>query len=148
MPVTSFTFGDPTPNPAYIPAGAGSIVSLLDYRGGRLCTIGNSLIGPPVWTAFTFAPAVVGVAYSEDFDLAPSASPTTYTLASGSLPPGLSVASVSGDVGNLSGTPTTAGVYTFTLRATNQYGTADKTFSLTVTATGGSSGGGAWIAIT
>ena len=88
---------------------------------------------PPVWQSFTFAPGVVGVAYSQQWDLAPAAPPTTYTLQSGSLPPGLSLSNVSNDVGKLSGTPTTAGTYTFQLLATNAYGTAvSPTFTLTV----------------
>ena len=101
---------------------------------------------PPVWPSFTFASGVVGSAYSQNFDLTPAASPTTYTLQSGTLPPGLSLSNVAGDIGQLSGTPTTAGSYSFTLRATNAYGFADQPFTLTVSSPS-SGGGGAWIYI-
>src|SRR5262249_38165257 len=94
--------------------------------------------GAPIWMSFTFcSDGVVGVPYSQDFDLSPALSPTTYTLVSGSLPAGLSLSNVSGDIGRLSGTPTTAGSSSFTLRATNSLGTADKAFTLVVASSGG-----------
>jgi hypothetical protein len=93
----------------------------------------------PYWGSWTFANGVVGVVYLQQFDLSPAAAPTTYTLVSGSLPTGLSLSNISGDIGQLAGTPTVAGASSFTLRATNSYGTADHAFTLTVTA-GGSGG--------
>jgi hypothetical protein len=95
----------------------------------------------PVWPAFTFPNGVVTVVYSEDFDLIPASPPTTYTVVSGSLPPGLALSNVSGDIGRISGTPTTAGTYTFTMRATNAWGTADKAFTITVVVVSGTSAG-------
>jgi hypothetical protein len=97
--------------------------------------------GAPVWTAFTFSSAVLNVSYSQNFDLYPATSPTTYTLQSGSLPTGLVLSNVSDDIGKLSGTPTVAGSYTFTLRASNADGTADKAFTMSVSAP---SGGGSF----
>ncbi len=104
------------------------------------CVLTSGNVAPPVWPAFTFASGVVGVAYSQSFDLAPAAPPTTYTVVSGSLPTGLSLSNVSADIGQIAGTPTVAAVYSFTLRATNTFGTADKAFTLTVVtaSTGGS----------
>ena len=52
---------------------------------------------------------------------ATGASSFTWSIASGSLPPGLSLASTTGVI---SGTPTTTGTFTFTLRATNAANTA------------------------
>jgi hypothetical protein len=95
----------------------------------------------PVWPAFTFPSGVVTVVYSEDFDLIPASPPTTYTVVSGSLPPGLSLSNVSGDIGRISGTPTTAGTFTFTMRATNAWGAADKAFTITVVVVSGTSAG-------
>lgn len=91
----------------------------------------------PVWPAFTFAGGVVGIAYSQQWDLTPASPPTTYSVVSGSLPTGLSLTSPSPDLGLLSGTPTVAGTYSFTLRATNAFGTADQAFTLVVTAPAG-----------
>ncbi len=91
----------------------------------------------PVWPDFTFPKAVVGVLYSEQWDLRPAAAPTTYTLFSGTLPTGLSLTSPSGDLGVISGTPTAAGSYTFALTATNVYGFANKSFTIIVVAASG-----------
>lgn len=54
----------------------------------------------------------------------------TYSIASGALPPGISLNSTTGA---LSGTPTTPGQYTFTVRATNGTGETLTTNSLTIT---------------
>ena len=57
--------------------------------------------------------------------------PITWSLASGSsLPTGLTLDS---STGMISGTPTIIGDYTFTVIATNENGSADKTLSLSVT---------------
>lgn len=96
----------------------------------------TSNFNPPVWTAFTFSDGVVSIAYSQQWDLTPASPPTTYSVVSGSLPPGLSLTSISGDLGEITGTPTTAGTYSFTLRATNAFGTADSPFSITVVSPG------------
>ncbi|MFN8638564.1 MAG: S8 family serine peptidase [Dehalococcoidia bacterium] len=60
------------------------------------------------------SPAVVGTAYSFAFTTTGTPAPTV-TLNSGTLPPGLTVSTA----GLLSGTPTSAGSYSFTLRAAN-----------------------------
>lgn len=104
----------------------------------------NNNTNPPAWPSFTFSNGVVGTAYSQTWDLTPAAQPTTYTLQAGTLPPGLSLSNVAADIGKLAGTPTTAGTYSFTLRATNAYGFADQPFTLTVVAPSGGSGS-AWI---
>lgn len=95
---------------------------------------------PPVWQSVLFANGVVGASYTQQWDLSPAASPTTYTLNSGSLPPGLALSNAGGDVGRLSGIPTQTGTYTFTLLATNGYGTAvSQTLTVIVIASGGNS---------
>jgi hypothetical protein len=86
----------------------------------------------PSWPSFAFVTGVVGLAYTQAWDLSPATSPTTYTLASGSLPPGLTLSNVSDDIGQLSGTPTAAGTFTFTLTATNAVGSSNKTFTVSI----------------
>ncbi|EZP39293.1 putative hemagglutinin-like protein [Janthinobacterium lividum] len=78
-------------------------------------------VSPPV---ITLAPAglqamTFGVAYSETIVASGGASPYGY-VSSGSLPAGLSLA----PNGTLSGTPTTAGAYSFTVTATDSSGGA------------------------
>jgi hypothetical protein len=97
---------------------------------------------PPVWPTFSMPNGIVGIVYSATWDLSPAAPPTTYTVVAGSIPPGLTLNSPSADLGSITGTPTTAGTYPFTLRATNAYGTADKAFSIVIAAA--SSGGGSF----
>jgi len=63
----------------------------------------------------TLSSSTVGQAYSYQVQISGGQLPVTYSLVSGSLPPGLSLSLT----GLISGTPTTAGSYSFTLRATD-----------------------------
>ncbi|PWL20814.1 MAG: hypothetical protein DCO81_04245 [Candidatus Aquiluna sp. XM-24bin5] len=54
----------------------------------------------------------------------------TFSVSSGSLPPGLSISASSGAI---SGTPTTAGSYSLAVTATDQAGTAETTSNFTIT---------------
>ena len=72
--------------------------------------------------------ATVGTTYNYTF-VASGTTPITYAVASGTLPPGLAL---NGTTGKLTGKPTTAGSYTFTISATNGSGT-DTTASVTIT---------------
>jgi hypothetical protein len=88
----------------------------------------------PVWAPFTIPSGTVGTSYTLNFSAA--GSPTiTYTNPSGSLPTGLSLSG-----STISGTPTVAGSYTFVLRATNIWGSAD--LSVTILINSASAGGG------
>jgi len=74
-----------------------------------------------VGEAATYVNPTVGDAY-------PGAS-TTFTVAAGSLPTGLSLDSSTGEI---TGTPTTAGAYSFSITASNNGETATQSFSTTV----------------
>ncbi|MFV8668357.1 putative Ig domain-containing protein [Ralstonia pseudosolanacearum] len=90
----------------------------------------------------SYAPAspaagTVGTAYSQSVASASGAtSPYTYALASGSLPPGLTLSTG----GTLSGTPTSAGTFSFTVTATDSstgtgpFSATSGTLSLTIAA--------------
>ncbi len=59
--------------------------------------------------------------------------PFTFAVIGGSLPPGLSIASVSSTSARISGTPTATGTYSFTIQATDTHGDfMRKTYSITV----------------
>ncbi|MBS1787904.1 MAG: putative Ig domain-containing protein [Acidobacteria bacterium] len=81
---------------------------------------GYSVVINPVCPAITVNPATspngfVGTAYSQTFTASGGTGPYTFARITGTLPPGLTL---SGATGLLSGTPTTAGTYTFTVEAT------------------------------
>ena len=61
--------------------------------------------------------------------VASGATPLTWSVLSGTLPTGLSLNT---STGTISGTPTTVASYSFTIRATNSYGTGDKAFASSV----------------
>lgn len=69
-----------------------------------------------------------------------SLTPFTYSLASGALPPGLTLNASSGQI---TGTPTTAGSYTATVRATDSGNNQATTSGIAWTVAEASSGGGA-----
>lgn len=77
----------------------------------------------------TLAPGVQGSGYEVTLAASGGAGPYTFTLASGSLPPGLHL----DDSGELSGTPTSTGNFTFSLTATDSaHCTGTQAFSLSV----------------
>lgn len=135
MPYASFEYGDP------------AIQNSTVVRGHLFGISVRGASDAPVWPMLTFAPGTLGQVYSQQFDLTPASAPTIYALVSGSLPPGLALANLGGDVGLISGVPSAAGSYSFTLRASNNYGMADQAFSIAVNAASGGAGGSfAWVA--
>ncbi|MGA7678242.1 MAG: Ig domain-containing protein [Dehalococcoidia bacterium] len=73
----------------------------------------------------------VGVFYTTILTAAPLAGSTTWAVTGGSLPPGLNLAAATGVI---SGTPTTAGTYTFFITVTDTTGpSAPQGFFITVT---------------
>ena len=78
--------------------------------------------------------AQVGVAYSSVFTATGGISPYTFSIISGSLPPGLSLNSSTGAV---TGTPTTTGTFSFTAQVVDsQENTATANCSIVVTSAG------------
>lgn len=76
----------------------------------------------------TITGGTVGSTYSQQLSCTGGTGSYTYTVSTGTLPPGISLAS-----GVLSGTPSTAGTYSFTLQATDTANnTATATYSLTI----------------
>jgi Autotransporter beta-domain/Putative Ig domain/Cadherin-like domain len=75
----------------------------------------------------------VGTAYSTTISATGGTAPYTYTVASGSLPTGLTLSST----GVISGTPSVAGTYSFTTLATDSGGsTGAQSYSMTITSGG------------
>ena len=80
----------------------------------------------------TLSSGVTGGAYSQALTVSGGTAPYSFTL-SGALPPGMSFSPSNTLPSTLSGTPTTTGVYNFTLNLTDQSGcTAQLSYVLTV----------------
>jgi len=91
----------------------------------------------PTFTTTSVANGTVGVAYSAPVNIANGAAPYTLSIASGALPPGLSLSAQSLNSFVLSGSPTTAGSFNFTVKVTDSTaGTATQQFSVTIAAAG------------
>ena len=90
---------------------------------------GTVITAPTITTADTDLPdGTVGTEYKQT--LTATGNNITWNLASGStLPDGLSLNESTGEI---SGTPTTANTYTFTVTATNDAGSDSKEFTLTI----------------
>ena len=84
----------------------------------------------PVITTAALADGVAGVSYSQAL-AADGTAPITWSLVSGALPGGLSLNT---STGVISGTPTAAGTYPFTVQATNNVGNDTQALNITVSA--------------
>ncbi len=119
------------------PTAAGSYhftVSVLDAKlqtGSQDYTL--VINSPPVVsTASPLPGGKVGTAYSQTLAAAGGVSPYTWSVAAGSLPPGIVLNS---STGVLSGTPTAASTFTFTVQvADTNSATATKSLSVTIAA--------------
>ena len=100
---------------------------LTDYAS-PLQSISPASAQAPSITTTSLSDGKVGEAYSQAL-AAMGTTPITWTLDSGSLPAGLSL---SGDT--ISGTPATAGTFTFTVKAANSAGSDTKELSIVIQA--------------
>jgi sugar lactone lactonase YvrE len=89
-----------------------------------------------LWTPFavgepTLPAATVGLRYTTQLDAIAGTAPYTWSVSSGTLPTGLTLS----PAGSLSGTPQTAGAFTFTVSVTDSAAhTATRSYTLTVNA--------------
>ncbi|GAB3385469.1 hypothetical protein GCM10027432_18220 [Lysobacter fragariae] len=120
------------------PTTAGSFtfeVSASDSSGGTPSTATQTYTVVITAPSITLAPATLpdgagGVAYSQSIAATGGTSPYTFAIQSGALPTGLTL-SASG----VSGTPTAAGSFTFTIQATDANGfTGSQAYTVAVTA--------------
>src|SRR5450756_1044673 len=116
------------------PGTAAFTVRLADSGGGSATKALSLTINPPALgiTTSTLPAGTVGVAYSQALGASGGTPPYTWSVASGSLPAGLSLAAG----GTISGTPGTAGSSSFTVRVTDSASaSATAALSLTVNPT-------------
>ena len=105
------------------------------YGTGNYCgkaehyfTISESTAAAPTITTDTLPNGKVGEAYSHTLT-ATGTTPIKWSISGGALPDGLTLKETTGEI---SGTPTTAGSSTFTVKATNSAGSNTKELSITI----------------
>jgi alpha-tubulin suppressor-like RCC1 family protein len=91
---------------------------------------GFRYIAPPVITTTTLPNGTVSTSYSSEIEVT-STEETSVEVTAGTLPPGLTF---NPQTWSLTGTPTTAGTYTFTVTADNGYGTDTQQYSIVIDA--------------
>jgi large repetitive protein len=103
----------------------------------QLTIVGNVQPPPVTINGSSVLPSgTVGMEYANVFSVSGGSIPYTWKVRSGQLPPGLALSSditlsQAGD--DLSGTPATAGIFTFTMQVTDGQGNqASRQFSLTI----------------
>jgi hypothetical protein len=106
--------------------------TVTDSAGGRATAVFSfTIVRPPVQisTPSRLPDGTVGVGYSATIGTIGGTDPITFS-ATGTLPPGISFV---GNSGLVTGTPTTIGTYTFTVRAVDGANTSDvRDFVLTI----------------
>jgi GH18 family chitinase len=90
--------------------------------------MGGSPTSPLITTTSPLPAGSVGAAYSLLLTASGTA-PIVFSISAGSLPPGLALGTTGGD---LTGTPTAAGNYAFTVQASNSTGSSTKLFNVAV----------------
>jgi sugar lactone lactonase YvrE len=106
--------------------------------GQRITVTQNGPLGAllplTITTGGALLPGFTGGAYSQDLMASGGASPYTWTLVAGLLPAGLTISGAA-----ITGTPTTAGTFNFTLEVSDALSdTATQQFALTVVSVSGS----------
>lgn len=128
------------PNLVFVKVGAGGKVSLFNASGSvnLLADVAGYFSEgtaplPPTITTASLPNATVGTAYSQTLAATGGVTPYAWSVTSGTLPAGLTLAP---STGTISGTATTAGAKTFTVQVKDAGAlTATKSLTITVAAT-------------
>ena len=120
---------------SYVPttAGTDSIAITLDGSAISGSPYSSVVSAPPMAITTTSLPTpVIGVAYNQTVATSGGTAPVTFAVTTGALPAGLSLNAATGAI---TGTPTTAGAYSFTITATDANSlTDDQSYSGTIAA--------------
>jgi len=117
---SGYTFSGWSVGFPYTPTGSGWVISASWTANATY---------PPTWTDNTLGSAQTTVAYSDGVSATNMNYSGSYSVSAGTLPAGLSLNTASGAI---TGTPTTAGSFNFTITATNSYGSISQAFTFVV----------------
>jgi uncharacterized repeat protein (TIGR01451 family) len=133
LPAGCFTItNDTSIDIPLMPSHAAGLVQVRVVTYGTSGTTAYTYIAGPAITVPTAPAAEVNVAFSDQLSVAGGTTPYTWAVSTGTIPPGLTLST---STGLISGTPTTAGTSSFTVRVTDHSGQSDiATVNLTVTA--------------
>jgi len=93
------------------------ISATANANSSTVASVAMTVRGTPIIQPLKLFPAIQSAAYSANIGVSGGESSFTWTLASGTLPDGITLASSSSAIDTISGTPTAAGTYSFTLQA-------------------------------
>jgi YVTN family beta-propeller protein/uncharacterized repeat protein (TIGR03803 family) len=110
------------------------VAQVVDSQSNTVTTNCGIAVSPvPLTLSCPIGTGVVGVLYSSTVTVSGGVAPYTFSIISGSLPPGLTLNS---STGAITGTPTTAGTYNFTSKVVDSQGNkATASCSITINAT-------------
>jgi len=110
------------------------VAQVVDSQNNTVTTNCGIVVSPvPLTLTCPTSTGVVGVLYSSRLNVFGGVAPYTFSIAGGSLPPGLTLNT---STGAITGTPTTAGTYNFTSQVVDSKGnTATASCSITINAT-------------
>ena len=137
-----FTAGTPTtlvlcataaPGCFTVVSGTSLDISSMPAHAAAAVTVKVVTAGTSASTAYTYNPGPallippppggeVNVAYTDQLTVTGGTSPFTWSVGTGTLPPGLTL---NASTGLLAGTPTTAGTYSFSVKVTDSSGLSD-----------------------
>ncbi len=97
------------------------IVSSVDFPK-QFATVTINVVPPPTITTTSLSTAPLNAAYSATVTATGGLLPLSWSITSGALPTGLSLAPSTSDTVQITGKPTVAGTYTFTITVTDAAG--------------------------
>lgn len=113
-----------------VPSTVGSYTFTITATDSNGCQVSQAyaiLVNPFACPTVTVLPAMLpapnlGLSYAQTISATGGAAPYAFSVTAGALPPGLGLGALGPDTASLSGTPTTAGVYRFTITAIDANG--------------------------
>jgi hypothetical protein len=106
--------------PASVTGSATALITATSVANpAQLASVALIVLGTPIIPSTTLFPGNVNVAYQAPVSAAGGDAPFTWTVLSGALPTGLALNGSTSAATYITGTPTAAGTYTFTLQSTD-----------------------------